>query len=74
MEGKRVTEQTLEEFPEKKGFLEWVQENKVQLLLAGVSITSLIMTILGLKNKDAIKELWNSLRKEVEKGALYSAK
>lgn len=71
---KRTTEQSLEELPEKKRFLEWVQEHKVQLLLAGVSITSIIMTILGIKNKDAIKELWNLLKEKVEKGTLYSAK
>lgn len=27
-----------------------------------------------MKNKDATIELWNTLKKEIEKGALYSAK
>lgn len=74
MDDERMTEQTTEELSEEKGLIAWVKEHKVQLLLAGVSITTLIMTILGLKNKDAINELWVSLKKEIEKGSLYSAK
>lgn len=74
MDEVNVTEQTNEYFSEKKGFIVWVKEHKLQLLLAGVSITTLIMTILGFKNKDAINELWDSLKKQIEKGSLYSAK
>lgn len=74
MDKEKITEQTNEDFSEKKGFVAWVKEHKVQLLLAGVSVTTLIMTILGIKNKDAINELWESLKKVIEKGSLYSAK
>ena len=63
-----------EEPSEKNGFIAWVKEHKVQLLLAGISVTTLLLTIIGLKNKDAINELWNSLKKEIEKGSLYSDK
>lgn len=70
----KATKQTTEDFPEKKGFVVWVKEYKVQLLLAGISVTALIMTILGLKNKDVIKGLWDSLKEEIKKGPLYSAK
>ena len=66
--------QITEDLPEKKGFVVWVKEYKVQLLLAGISVTALIMTMLGLKNKDDIKELWDSLKEEIKKGPLYSAK
>lgn len=74
MDKERVTEQATDELPEKNGFIIWVKDNKAKLLLAGISITTLIVTILSLKNKDAIIELWNSLKKELEKGALYSGK
>ena len=66
--------QTSEEIPEKKGFIAWVKEHRTQLLFAGVSITTVIVTALGIKNKDAITALWESLKKEIEKGSLYSAK
>lgn len=74
MDKEKIMEQATDDLPEKKGFIAWVKENKVKILLAGISITTLIMTILGLKHKDAIIELWNSLKKELEKGTLYSAK
>jgi len=70
----KVINQTTEHLPEKKGFVIWAKEHKVQLLLTGISVTALIMTILGLKNNDAIKELWDSLKEEIKKGPLYSAK
>lgn len=74
MDEAKVTKQDTEEVIEKKGFIAWVKEHKTQLLFAGVSITTILVTALGLKNKDAITELWNSLKKEIEKGSLYSAK
>lgn len=74
MDEERVIEQINEEYVEKRGFVSWVKEHKMQLLLAGVSITTLIATIFGLKNKDAINELWDSLKTKIEKGSLYSAK
>jgi len=74
MNEKRVTVKKSEDNLEKTGFIEWVKEHKVQLLLAGISVTTLFLTILGLKNKDAINELWNSLKKQIEKGSLYSDK
>lgn len=67
---KEREEQMEDDIPEKKSFITWVKENKSQILLAGISISALIMTILGIKNKDAIDTLWQSLRK----GALYSTK
>lgn len=69
-----VARQIKDDIPEKKSFITWVKEHKSQLLLAGVSVTTLIMTIVGIKNKEAINLLWESLKKEIEKGSLYSAK
>lgn len=60
--------QNAENVPEsKKGFLMWVKAHKKQLILAGVSITTIVGIILGIKNKDAIEELWTSLAKTVKK-------
>lgn len=69
-----LVEEPIEEIPEKKSFIDWVKEHKAQLLFAGVSITTVMATVLGFKNKDSIVELWDSLKKEIEKGARYSTK
>ena len=66
--------QHIEETPEKNSVIAWVKEHKLQLLLAGVSITTVILTVMGIKNKDALTDLWKSLKKQIEKGALYSSK
>lgn len=56
---------------EKHKFVNWVKNHKKQLLIAGISVTAVIGIIIGLKNKEAIKELWenleNSLSKTTEK-------
>lgn len=56
---------------EKHKFVNWVKAHKKQLLIAGISVTAVIGIIIGLKNKEAIKELWenleNSLSKTTEK-------
>ena len=74
MTDERIAERNPDEVVEKKSFLSWVKAHKTQLLLAGISVTTILAAAIGLKNKDAIVELWNTLKKEIEKGALYSAK
>ncbi len=68
------TEEMTEEAVERTGFIVWVNEHKTQLLLTGVSVTTILLAAVGLKNKSAITELWNSLRKQIEKGNLFSSK
>lgn len=63
-----------EEVQQKNGLIIWIKEHRNQLLLAGFSVTALILTIIGFKNKDALIEFWSSLKKEIEKGAKYSDK
>lgn len=61
-------EENLEFVPEnKKGFLTWVKTYKKQLILAGVSITTIVGIILGIKNKDVLVELWSSLAESIKK-------
>lgn len=52
-----------------KDFLSWVKEHKKQLIFGGLSITAIMGIALGLKNKDAITELWLELDKTIKKGS-----
>jgi len=63
MAEEKIREEITEEVIDRKGFIAWVKEHKTQLLLAGVSVTTILVSALGLKNKDAIIELWNTLKK-----------
>lgn len=45
----------------KKGFIAWIKAHKKQLLIAGISVTTIIGIIIGLKNKESIKGLWEAL-------------
>ncbi len=74
MKEENIRQQHTEESSEKNKVIAWVKENKLQLLLAGVSITTVILTVMGIKNKDSLTDLWKSLRAQIEKGALYSSK
>ncbi len=42
--------------------INWIKMHKKQLVIAGISIGALVLLVLGIKNKAAIKTLWNSLR------------
>jgi len=47
------------------GFWIWVKAHKKQLAIAGISLVALAALVLGLKNKDAIMELWATLKKSI---------
>lgn len=57
---------------EKKGFIKWVKAHKKELVIAGVSSAMLIGIIVGIKNKDSIVALWESLRKNIDKTPVKS--
>lgn len=73
MEKEKLSEQNVEEIPEKKGFIVWVKEHKIQFLLVGVSVTTVIMTILGIKNKEAVSDLWESLKNRLIKNNAFES-
>ena len=50
MTDERIAEQNSDEVVEKKSFLSWVKEHKTQLLLAGISVTTILAAAIGLKN------------------------
>ncbi len=52
---------------EKKTFVDWINEHKKELIIAGVSITAIIAVIIRTKNDKALEKAWESLRKLVEK-------
>lgn len=72
MNCERLIEEDIRDSENK--LVEWIKEHKVQLMFAGISITTLITMVLGLKNKEAITKLWNLLKQDIEKGSLYSDK
>lgn len=74
MNNEKLNEEVTEKSVDKKGFITWVKEHKTQLLLTGISVTAILAALLGVKNKGAIKELWETLKKQIEKGTLYSSK
>lgn len=42
---------------EKKDFITWLKAHKKQLIIAGVSVVAVIALVLGIKNKEMLKEL-----------------
>ena len=66
--------QAFEDRQERNRLISWIKEHKKELLLTGVSITALLLFIVGLKNKEEILFLWNSLKKRIDKGNLFSPK
>lgn len=59
---------------EKNRFIKWGKEHRQQLVTIGISIPTLILLILGLKNKDALIEVWSHIQDELKKANLYSSK
>lgn len=59
---------------EQWNLIQWIKEHKKQLIIAGISIGALIAIVLGIKNREAIKGLWNSLRKVAEKPTVAATK
>lgn len=52
---------------EQRKFISWIKAHKKALIIAGISIGTLIAIVLGIKNREAIMEVWASMRKIVEK-------
>ena len=58
---------------EQKKLIRWIREHKKALIIAGISITTLIAIVLSIKNREVIKGFWNSLQKVVDKSAVQVA-
>ena len=59
---------------ERRKLIRWIREHKKALIIAGISIGTLIAIALGIRNREAIKALWASLRKVAEKPAVHAVK
>ena len=46
---------------ERVSLIRWIKENKKELMYAGLSVAALILLVLGIKHRDAIKAVWESL-------------
>ena len=47
---------------ERKGLIRWIKEHKKELIIAGISIATLVLIVLGIKNRETLAALWDSLR------------
>ena len=74
MDKEKITEEFTEQVADRKGFIAWVKEHKTQLILTGISVTTILATALGLKNKDAIADFWNTLHMAHPNGRFCGAK
>lgn len=67
------TKQQEEDIQEdQQGFLVWIKAHRKQLVLAGVGVAALIAAVLGMKNKEAVAQVWKSLKELIEKGSIGS--
>ena len=48
---------------DRKSLIRWIKKHKRMLIGAGISIGVLILVVLGIKNKAALKALWDLLKK-----------
>ena len=51
---------------ERRGLIRWIKKHRTELVIAGIGIGAVLLTIWGIRNKEEIKALWDSLRKVVE--------
>lgn len=47
---------------DRNSLIQWIKEHKNQLIIAGISIGTLILIVLGIKNRAAIKAVWDLLK------------
>ena len=59
---------------EQKGLLVWIKKHRNELVIAGLSVSTLIFVALGVKNRDEIIAFWNNLKTEIAKQNKYSSK
>ena len=72
-EDKHLIDDEKEELDNSKGFIALAKAHKKQLIIAGVSIPTIITIALGLKNKGALKKLCDGLKEKIETANLYSS-
>ena len=51
---------------ERKSLIQWIKDHKKELIIAGISIGTLILIILRIKNRALINDVWDSLKEVVK--------
>ena len=59
---------------EQNKLVKWIKEHKKELILAGVSIGTLILVVLGIKNRDQIQKLSKQLKDLIQPAAIKVTK
>ena len=59
---------------ERKKMIRWIKKNQKQLIIAGISVGALILIILGIRNRAAIKAVWAALRESLKQPVVRTAK
>ena len=47
---------------EQKTLIHWIREHKMEIAIAGISITAMVRLVLGIKNKEVMEVFWNALK------------
>ncbi len=47
---------------DRKGIIQWIKEHKQELIIAGVSITTILLIVVGIKKREEIAEWLKSLK------------
>ena len=74
MDEERIDVKDEEITNEQKSLLSWIKKHRMELVIAGISVTTIIFVVLGIKNKDSIRTFWNNLKEEISKPSTYSSK
>ncbi len=56
----------------KNTIIDWIVSNRRKLIIAGISITAIVLFIVGLKNQEELERAFDSLKKLVEKKTIQS--
>ena len=55
---------------ERKSMLKWIKEHKTELTIAGLSIGTLILIALGIKNRAVLNDIWKKLQEAIKASEL----
>lgn len=58
---------------ERKGLVNWIKKHKKELIIAGVSIGTLTLFVLGIKNQETVKTVWDSLKNIIKQSNVRNA-
>ena len=57
----------------QKSLICWIKNHKAELIIAGFSVGTLVLIILGIKNQEMLKSIWESLQKSIKRPSIKIA-